>query len=330
MSLLCEFPRFTVNPKRRIKQHNGELTSGAFRTKSKRPWEMALCIYGFPTNIAALQFEWAWQHPTESLAVREAASKFKSFSGIANKVKLAFTMLTLPSWQSLDLTVNFFSTKYQRHCAGCPRLPEQINIQMCSMDELPCYTGYEQNAYRHAEPDIEISDGLTKNKKVKYVGLGNIERKETLDCSIAPNSVDCRNMTEKMNPASALNIGTSGLVQPRSAVLEYNHHPQPSCKNKPLKEVVSCSHVAETFQGSIFPRGKSCNDKLVSPAVRDMPNLKVCRKEEVSIKDPIVLSNVEVVDLSTPESGCRTSLQPKKRRTDNSKFIDLTKSPVFV
>lgn len=46
-----------------------------------------------------MQFEWAWQHPTESLVVREAASKFKSFSGIANKVKLAFTMLTLPSWQ---------------------------------------------------------------------------------------------------------------------------------------------------------------------------------------------------------------------------------------
>lgn len=55
MSLFCRFPRFTVNPKRRIKQHNGEMTSGAFRTKSKRPWEMALCIYGFPTNTAALQ-----------------------------------------------------------------------------------------------------------------------------------------------------------------------------------------------------------------------------------------------------------------------------------
>ncbi|KAK1353123.1 Structure-specific endonuclease subunit SLX1-like [Heracleum sosnowskyi] len=320
---------FTVNPKRRIKQHNGELTSGAFRTKSKRPWEMALCIYGFPTNIAALQFEWAWQHPTESLAVREAASKFKSFSGIANKVKLALTMLTLPSWQSLDLTVNFFSTKYQRHCAGCPCLPEQMNIQMCSMDELPCYTGDEQNMYRLVESDIEKSDGLTKHKKVKYVGLGYNEMKETLDCSIAPNSVDSRNRTEKMTPASALNIGGSGLVQPRSSVLEYNHQ-QPSCTNKPLEEVVSCSRVAETFQGNIFPQRKSCNNELVSPAGRDMPNMKVCSKDEVLIKDPVVLSNVEVVDLSTPESGCRTSLQTKKRRTDDSKFIDLTKSPIFV
>jgi structure-specific endonuclease subunit SLX1 len=47
----------------------------------------------------ALQFEWAWQHPTESLAVRKAAAEFKSLGGIGNKVKLAYTMLNLPSWE---------------------------------------------------------------------------------------------------------------------------------------------------------------------------------------------------------------------------------------
>ncbi|KAF3557089.1 hypothetical protein F2Q69_00016956 [Brassica cretica] len=47
---------FTVNPKRRIRQHNGEITSGAYRTKKKRPWEMVLCIYGFPTKVSALQY----------------------------------------------------------------------------------------------------------------------------------------------------------------------------------------------------------------------------------------------------------------------------------
>ncbi|XP_072954581.1 uncharacterized protein [Typha angustifolia] len=135
---------FTVNPRRRIRQHNGEMRSGAWRTKRGRPWEMILCIYGFPSNISALQFEWAWQHPTESLAVRKAASSFKSLGGVANKIKLAYTMLNLPAWENLNLTVNFFSTKYTKFTVGCSKLPRQMKTDVCSMDELPCYVDNEE------------------------------------------------------------------------------------------------------------------------------------------------------------------------------------------
>ncbi|VVA39400.1 PREDICTED: structure-specific endonuclease [Prunus dulcis] len=101
---------------------------------------MVLCIYGFPTNVSALQFEWAWQHPTVSKAVRQAAASFKSPRGLVSKIKLAYTMLTLPPWQSLNITVKFFSTQYTKHSAGCPRLPEQMKVKVCSMDELPSCT----------------------------------------------------------------------------------------------------------------------------------------------------------------------------------------------
>ncbi|XP_073024996.1 uncharacterized protein [Primulina eburnea] len=107
---------------------------------------MVLCIYGFPTNVAALQFEWAWQHPVESVAVRSAAVSFKSLSGIANKIKLAYTMLSLPAWNSLNLAINFFSTKYRNHTYGCPTLPKQMRTQNCTMDELPCYNGSNTGA----------------------------------------------------------------------------------------------------------------------------------------------------------------------------------------
>ncbi|RCV10140.1 hypothetical protein SETIT_2G088400v2 [Setaria italica] len=129
---------FTVNPRRRIRQHNGEIASGAWRTRRGRPWEMVLCIYGFPSNVAALQFEWAWQHPAESLAVRKAAAEFKSLGGIGNKVKLAYTMLNLPSWESLNLTVNFFSSKNTKFTAGCPSLPSQMKTVVCAMEDLQC------------------------------------------------------------------------------------------------------------------------------------------------------------------------------------------------
>ncbi|XP_012481153.2 uncharacterized protein LOC105796058, partial [Gossypium raimondii] len=103
-----------------------------------------------PHRIAEfLLFEWAWQHPRESEAVRQAAATFKSFSGVTNKIKLAYTMLTLPAWQSLNITVNYFSTKYTNHSASCPSLPEQMKVKVSPMDELPCYT--ERNEFEYKD-----------------------------------------------------------------------------------------------------------------------------------------------------------------------------------
>jgi predicted GIY-YIG superfamily endonuclease len=42
---------FTVNPRRRIRQHDGELGNGTWRTHSKRPWEMILSVHGFCTQV---------------------------------------------------------------------------------------------------------------------------------------------------------------------------------------------------------------------------------------------------------------------------------------
>ncbi|KAJ6761845.1 STRUCTURE-SPECIFIC ENDONUCLEASE SUBUNIT SLX1 [Salix koriyanagi] len=190
---------FTVNPRRRIRQHNGELRSGACRTKKRRPWEMVICVYGFPTNVAALQFEWAWQHPTESVAVRQAAAAFKSFSGVANKIKLAYTMLNLPSWQSLNIKVNYFSTKYKVHSAGCPTLPKNMKREMIwtvkrnmrelvmesgmvdanlvelddsSTDKVPCYNGREEiifeDAIAHSSVDCAHSIDKTSDEQIRW------------------------------------------------------------------------------------------------------------------------------------------------------------------
>ncbi len=53
----------TVNPDRRLRQHNGELVGGARATRGDS-WERVCLVSGFPDERAALQFEWMWKHLT--------------------------------------------------------------------------------------------------------------------------------------------------------------------------------------------------------------------------------------------------------------------------
>ncbi|PPD70709.1 hypothetical protein GOBAR_DD32405 [Gossypium barbadense] len=99
--------------------------------------------------------------PVGNEAVRQAAATFKSFSGVTNKIKLAYTMLTLPAWQSLNITVNYFSTKYTNHSASCPSLPEQMKVKVLPMDELPCYTEPNEFEYKDDCDNLDEYDEVS-------------------------------------------------------------------------------------------------------------------------------------------------------------------------
>jgi len=54
---------YTVNLKRRLRQHNGEIKGGAKKTSVGRPWKVICYISGFPDNHTALRCEWVNNHP---------------------------------------------------------------------------------------------------------------------------------------------------------------------------------------------------------------------------------------------------------------------------
>ena len=54
---------YSVNPFRRIRQHNCEIKGGAKKTKYAKPWRLICYITGFYTEVEGLQFEWRLHHP---------------------------------------------------------------------------------------------------------------------------------------------------------------------------------------------------------------------------------------------------------------------------
>ncbi|KAL4587822.1 hypothetical protein LXL04_000696 [Taraxacum kok-saghyz] len=291
---------FTVNPRRRIRQHNGELCSGAFRTKKKRPWEMVLCIYGFPTNVAALQFEWAWQHPVESLAVRKAAVGFKSLGGLANKIKLAYTMLTLPTWNNLKLNVNFFSTKYTKHYAGCPTLPTHMRVHIRSMDELPCYT-----------------EGFEEQEEDDMFGFGN---------NFHDDDDDDMNKDQEQEQEGPTSVSDAENLQ--EPALVFSDH-QNNEEEEEEEEEANC--VSDT-QNLDDDDDDDCQIWVVS----DTPDISLSEDgigigngNGIGIGIPVCGGGVEVIDILSPSP----ELRKKKRRVFvdcSSEIIDLTQSPICV
>ncbi|KAJ6497838.1 hypothetical protein C8R45DRAFT_984418 [Mycena sanguinolenta] len=101
----------TPNPPKRIRQHNGELTQGARKTRLRRPWVMQMIVYGFPSKLAALQFEWAWQHAHISRHLRDADGKalLRRANTVNSNIRTVRLMLSTHPWSTWPLHVKLFT-----------------------------------------------------------------------------------------------------------------------------------------------------------------------------------------------------------------------------
>lgn len=110
---------YTVNPERRIRQHNGLILGGAKKTRKFKPWEYLMIIRGFPDSHSALQFEWRCHHPR--LRVGNKLIKYcNTHTNVETRIKIISKILNLDHWtpnainsNSVFLEVNWILEGYK-------------------------------------------------------------------------------------------------------------------------------------------------------------------------------------------------------------------------
>ncbi|CAL1683214.1 unnamed protein product [Lasius platythorax] len=128
---------YTVNPRRRIKQHNaGKKHGGAWKTSNRGPWNMVLIVHGFPNSTSALRFEWAWQHPHESRRLKHIPKKKSMQKKFDFCLTVLSEMLKVGPWCRLPLILRWLDYEFSERYHGCISLP--LHMPICYGKVISC------------------------------------------------------------------------------------------------------------------------------------------------------------------------------------------------
>ena len=128
-----------MDPFHRQRQHNGEIKGGAWKTRRFRPWQIVCVLTGFANEIAALKFEWIWQHPYKSKLTRDVLNQqIKGRKGVGSKETIKRKLLELHTIlaeffdDSKGLSLHFFSEEIYHGIDKSlfPKLPACIDLHI--------------------------------------------------------------------------------------------------------------------------------------------------------------------------------------------------------
>jgi structure-specific endonuclease subunit SLX1 len=258
----------TPNPVRRLDQHNGRVKGGAVRTGriSLRPWEMTCIVGGFASNIAALQFEWAWhnshltRHISQDERISFATNRAKTSSrtgrvrrkpgrprtSLTEKLSNLHLLLRSPYFSKWPLEVRFFSEDvYHLWQTWCDRIdgrvPNHIKIRLDLKEE-------------QAEPTAAISERPPKRRKLDLVGKGGVEGVDATYASLQP-------VLEKgqfvFDPDEQLNCN----VCQRMLALDQDLMvicPHGECRSISHVDCLAMHFRAKDWSGSLVPTSGKC------------------------------------------------------------------------
>jgi predicted GIY-YIG superfamily endonuclease len=229
----------TPDPIRRIRQHNGEIKGGAVKTVKKRPWRMVIAVHGFPNKYAALQFEWAWQHPHLSRHFRDGqipsnhpstrkAFTLKEKSLMSYKLVVLSEMLHTSVWRRWPLKILFTSTDVASEFAQLEKAPPvHISINIGPLETIAHFV-YDNDEMRHLAARLETMNLHKKPNDcvicmeemdvkvfLSYINHQLIRRSTNRGCTVCETIVPCRRIC-CVWPTGSCAKSTAGSLQPPS------------------------------------------------------------------------------------------------------------------
>eukprot|EP00301_Raphidiophrys_heterophryoidea_P023327 c7249_g1_i1.p1 GENE.c7249_g1_i1~~c7249_g1_i1.p1 ORF type:complete len:165 (+),score=24.02 c7249_g1_i1:178-672(+) len=124
--------------------------------KSGRPWEMVMIVYGFPDNRSALSFEWHWQHPEQSKAMRDRMHTldigkpvqrggFGSRMSATAQIRIAMELIRLDDFRSFPLQIGLLHNRWEQHIIRCPCPPPHVIVEIVALKSFEGFTKLDEN-----------------------------------------------------------------------------------------------------------------------------------------------------------------------------------------
>jgi structure-specific endonuclease subunit SLX1 len=192
----------TPHVARRWQQHNGQLPGGAKRTSHGRPWSVACVVHGFPSQLAALQFEvretplsfrkaacragasrltgdggaqWAWQNPDQTRrlgregrprvrrGLRPPPPRSEPAAGAAD-----VGPPPPPPWLSRPLARRLAELHRLLCCAGFARWP--LALRFFERDAYRYWLLWDERSSEHLRADLRLEVDLKESDAEKLAG----------------------------------------------------------------------------------------------------------------------------------------------------------------
>ena len=194
----------TPDPLRRLRQHNGDLKAGgAYRTKraGARPWKMVALVANFPSKIAALQFEHAFQHAYQTRHIRPELRVTKSrLGGNSINHKLANIRLLVSSvfFGTMNLKVVIFEQDIEKKWTqNRLKIVLDPKMELCDFNEFTRVrrkgreSGIDETDNEEFEQAIDATEIPTENYEDSNLPTQNTQN--TQNTPNTPNTPNTQN-----------------------------------------------------------------------------------------------------------------------------------------